>query len=140
MVTGVPSNPHNQHLLAPTSRFENTDEYDDRESISESRHNSLMGQILDSLQQTARIMSSAHTQNSRVLQTHVPIFKGSPDEYNDFEHLLINYLQPRQNNMTPKAHPNRDFGVMLIFLAGHVGSGQLSKGTEICALKNSQPA
>ena len=103
MVTGVPSNPPQQHLLAPTSRFENTDEYDDRESISESRHNSQMDQILDSLQQTARIMSSAQTQGSRVLQTHVPIFKGSPDKYNEFEHLLINYLQPHQSNMTQKA-------------------------------------
>ena len=38
--------------------------------------------------------------NTKLLQTHVPNFRGPKDKYNEFEHLLLNHFGPIANKIT----------------------------------------
>ena len=38
--------------------------------------------------------------NTKLLQTHVPNFRGTKDKYNEFEHLLLNHFRPFANKIT----------------------------------------
>ena len=89
MVTGVNRTHRNQRNYF----HDEEDEKDYEDTPSNSRETALLNAIQDlprKLQKT----------NTKLLQTHVPNFRGSKDKYNEFEHLLLNHFRPIANKIT----------------------------------------
>ena len=105
MVTGVPTVQPNSRVHREYYQYPDDISIpeDREETSSQARVSTQMDTILHSLENTARLMSSASAHPSRILQSQVPIFRGSPDKFNEFEHLLLNYLKPYEASMTEPA-------------------------------------
>ena len=46
------------------------------------------------------VRASNMVTNTKLLQTHVPNFRGSKDKYHEFEHLQLNHFRPIANEIT----------------------------------------
>ena len=89
MVTGVNRTHRNQR-----NQF-NDDDYD--EEYEDAPSNTTESALLNAIQDLPRKLQKT---NTKLLQTHVPNFRGSKDKYNEFEHLLLNHFRPIANKIT----------------------------------------
>ena len=89
MVTGVNRTHRNQHNYFHDE--EDEEDYEDTPS------NSTETALLNGIQDLPRKLQKT---NTKLLQTHVPTFRGSKDKYNEFEHLLLNNFRPIANKIT----------------------------------------
>ena len=89
MVTGVNRTHRNQRNYFHDE--EDEEDYEDTPS------NSTDTALLNAIQDLPRKLQKT---NTKLLQTHVPNFRGSTDKYNEFEHLLLNHFRPIANKIT----------------------------------------
>ena len=80
MVTGVNRTHRNQF-----HGEEYEEDYDDAPS------NTTESALLNAIQDLPKKLQKT---NTKLLQTHVPSFRGTKDTYNEFEHLLLNHFRP----------------------------------------------
>ena len=64
---------------------------EDEEDYEDTPSNSTETALLNAIQDLPRKLQKT---NTKLLQTHVPNFRGSKDKYNEFEHLLLNHFRP----------------------------------------------
>ena len=97
MVTGVTET----RSPRPTSRFTNFRRYqeDDSDEEGESTPRSNEERLLNAIETIPQRIKSTTT-NTKLLQTHVPNFRGQKDKFVEFEHLLLNHLSPLANKIT----------------------------------------
>ena len=97
MVTGVTET----RSTRPPSSFTNFrpyQEYDtDEEGDSTPRSNE--ERLLHAIETISQRIKNTNT-NTKLLQTHVPNFRGQKDNFVEFEHLLLNHLSPLANKIT----------------------------------------
>ena len=96
MVTGVP-----ELRSRSTDRRHYEDSDDDHYNHSNqgsSGSNPETDVLLTAINQLPQRIQKSST--GKLLQTHVPNFKGQQDKYNEFEHLLMNHLRPISNKLT----------------------------------------
>ena len=86
MVTGV-NRTHRNHR----NHFHD-DEYD-----ANAPSNTTESALLNAIQDLPRKLQKT---NTKLLQTHVPNFRGTKDNYNEFEHLLLYHFRPIANKIT----------------------------------------
>ena len=89
MVTGVNRTHRNQR-----HHFQDEEDEDDYEDAPS---NTTESALLNAIQDLPRKLQKT---NTKLLQTHVPNFRGSKDKYNEFEHLLLNHFRPIANKIT----------------------------------------
>ena len=89
MVTGVNRTHRNQRNYFHDE--EDEEDYEDTPS------NSTETALLNAIQDLPRKLQKT---NTKLLQTHVPNFRGSKDKYNEFEHLLLSPFRPIANKIT----------------------------------------
>ena len=89
MVTGV-NRTHRNHR----NQFHD-DEYD--EDYEDAPSNTTESALLNAIQDLLRKLQKT---NTKLLQIHVPNFRGIKDKYNEFEHLLLNHFRPIANKIT----------------------------------------
>ena len=89
MVTGVNRTHRNQRNYFHDE--EDEEDYEDTPS------NSTETALLNAIQDLPRKLQKT---NTKLLQAHVPNFRGSKDNYNEFEHLLLNHFRPIANKIT----------------------------------------
>ena len=89
MVTGVNRTHRNQRNYFHDE--EDEEDYEDTPS------NSTETALLNAIQDLPRKLQKT---NTKLLQTHVPNFRGSKDKYNEFEHLSLNYFRSIANKIT----------------------------------------
>ena len=89
MVTGVNRTERNQR----NDFHDEEDEVDYEDTPSNSTETALLNAIQD---QPRKLQKT----NTKLLHTHVPIFRGTKDKYNGFEHLLLNHFRPIANKIT----------------------------------------
>ena len=89
MVTGV-----NRTHRNPRNHFHDDEEEDDYEYTP---RNSTETALLNAIQDLSRNLLKT---NTKLLQTHVPNFRGSKDQCNVFRHLLLNHFRPIANKIT----------------------------------------
>ena len=89
MVTGVNRTHRNQR-----HHFQDEEDKDDYEDAPS---NTTESALLNAIQDLPRKLQKT---NTKLLQTHVPNFRGSKDKYNEFEHLLLNHFRPIANKIT----------------------------------------
>ena len=97
MVTGVTET----RSTCPTSSFTNFRRYqeDDSDEEGESTPRSNEERLLNAIETIPQRIKSTTT-NTKLLQTHVPNFRGQKDKFVEFEHLLLNHLSPLANKIT----------------------------------------
>ena len=97
MVTGVTET----RSTRPTSRFTNFRRYQehDTDEEGESTHRGNEERLLNAIETIPQRIKSTTT-NTKLLQTHVPNFRGQKDKFVEFEHLLPNHLSPLANEIT----------------------------------------
>ena len=97
MVTGVTET----RSTRPTSSFTNFMRYqeDDSDEEGESTPRSNEERLLNAIETIPQRIKSTTT-NTKLLQTHVPNFRGQKDKFVEFEHLLLNHLSPLANKIT----------------------------------------
>ena len=97
MMTGVTET----RSTRPTSSFTNFQRYqdDDTDEEGESTPRSNEERLLNAIETIPQRIKSTTT-NTKLLQTHVPNFRGQKDKFVDFEHLLLNHLSPLANKIT----------------------------------------
>ena len=85
----------------PTSSFTNFRRYqeDDSDEEGESTPRSNEERLLNAIETIPQRIKSSTT-NTKLLQTHVPNFRGQKDKFVEFEHLLLNHLSPLANKIT----------------------------------------
>ena len=88
MVTGVNRTHRNQRNYFHDE--EDEEDYEDTPS------NSTETALLNAIQDLPKLQKT----NTKLLQTHVPNFRGSKDKYNEFEHILLNHFRPIANKIT----------------------------------------
>ena len=97
MVTGVTET----RSTRPTSNFtffRQYQEYDsDEEGESTPRSNE--EQLLNAIETIPQRIKSTTT-STKLLQTHVPNFRGQKNKFVEFEHLFLNHLSPLANKIT----------------------------------------
>ena len=96
MVTGATET----RSTRPTTSFTNfrsyqEDDSDEGESTPRSNEERLLNAI-----ETIPQRIKNKTTNTKLLQTHVPNFRGQKDKFVEFEHLLLNHLSPLANKIT----------------------------------------
>ena len=89
MVTGVNRTHKNQR-----HHFHDEEDEDDYE---DTLINSTETALLNAIQDLPRKFQKTYT---KLLQTHVPNFRGTKDKYNEFEHLLLNHFRPIAKKIT----------------------------------------
>ena len=89
MVTGVNRTHRNQRNYF----HDEEDEEDYEDTPSNSTETALLNAIQD-------LPKKLQKTNTKLLQTHVPNFRGSKDKYNEFKHLLLNHFRPIANKIT----------------------------------------
>ena len=96
MVTGVTET----RSTRPTSSFTNFRRYqeDDSDEEGESTPRSNEERLLNAIETIPQRIKN--TTNTKLLQTHVPNFRGQKDKFVEFEHLLLNHLSPLANKIT----------------------------------------
>ena len=98
MMTGVTDT----HSIRPTSIFtSNLKRYqdDDTDEEGESTPRSHEERLLNAIETTPHRIKSSTT-NTKLLQTHVPNFRGQKNKFVEFEHLLLKDLSPLANKIT----------------------------------------
>ena len=97
MVTGVTET----RSTRPTSSFTNFRRYqeDDSDEEGESTPRSNEERLLNAIETIPQRIKNTTT-NTKLLQTHVPNFRGQKDKFVEFEHLLLNHLSPLANKIT----------------------------------------
>ena len=97
MVTGVTET----RSTRPTSSFTNFRRYQEYDSDEEgdSTPRSNKERLLNAIVTIPQRIKSTTT-NTKLLQTHVPNFRGQKDKFVEFEHLLLNHLSPLANKIT----------------------------------------
>ena len=98
MVTGVTEN----HSTRPLSLFtSNLRRYHDQDTDEEgdSTPRSHKERLLNAIETLPQHVKSSTT-NTKLLQTHVPNFRGQKDKFVEFDHLLLNNLSPLANKIT----------------------------------------
>ena len=97
MVTGVTET----RSTRPTSSFTNFRRYQEYDSDEEgdSTPRSNEERLLNAFETIPQRIKSTTT-NTKLLQTHVPNFRGQKDKFVEFEHLLLNHLSPLANKIT----------------------------------------
>ena len=97
MVTGVTET----RSTRPSSSFTNFRRYqdDDTDEEGESTPRSNEERLLNAIETIPQRIKSTTT-NTKLLQTHVPNFRGQKDKFVEFEHLLLNHLSPLANKTT----------------------------------------
>ena len=97
MVTGVTET----RPARPSSSFTNFQRYqdDDTDEEGESTPKSNEERLLNAIETNPQRIKSTTT-NTKLLQTHVPNFRGQKDKFVEFEHLLLNHLSPLANKIT----------------------------------------
>ena len=97
MVTGVTET----RSTRPTSSFTNFRRYQeyDSDEEGESTPRSNEERLLNAIETIPQRIKSTAT-NTKLLQTHVPNFRGQKDKFVEFEHLLLNHLSPLANKIT----------------------------------------
>ena len=97
MVTGVTET----RFTRPTSSFTNFRRYQEYDSDEEgdSTPRSNEERLLNAIETIPQRIKSTTT-NTKLLQTHVPNFRGQKDKFVEFEHLLLNHLSPLANKIT----------------------------------------
>ena len=97
MVTGVTET----RSTRPTSSFTNFRRYQeyDSDEDGESTPRSNEERLLNAIETIPQRIKSTAT-NTKLLQTHVPNFRGQKDKFVEFEHLLLNHLSPLANKIT----------------------------------------
>ena len=97
MVTGVTET----RSTRPTTSFTNFRRYqeDDSDEEGESTPRSNEERLLNAIETIPQRIKSTTT-NTKLLQTHVPNFRGQKDKFVEFEHLLLNHLSPLANKIT----------------------------------------
>ena len=98
MVTGVTET----RSTRPPSSFPNNfrgyqDDDTDEEAGSTARSNE--ERLLNAIKTLPQRFKGSTT-NTKLLQTHVPNFRGQKDKFVEFEHLLLNHLSPLANKIT----------------------------------------
>ena len=73
------------------------DEYD--EDYEDAPSNTTESALLNAIKDLPRKLQK---RNTKLLQTHVPNFRGTKDKYNAFEHLLLNHFRLIVNKITEK--------------------------------------
>ena len=97
MVTGVTET----RSTRPTSSFTNFRRYQEYDSDEEgdSTPRSNEERLLNAIETIPQRIKSTTT-NTKLLQSHVPNFRGQKDKFVEFEHLLLNHLSPLANKIT----------------------------------------
>ena len=97
MVTGITET----RSTRPTSSFTNFRRYQeyDSDEEGESTPRSNEERLLNAIETFPQRIKSTTT-NTKLLQTHVPNFRGQKDKFVEFEHLLLNHLSPLANKIT----------------------------------------
>ena len=97
MVTGVTET----RSTRPTSSFTNFRRYQeyDSDEEGESTPRSNEERLLNAIETIPQRIKSTTT-NTKLLQTHVPNFRGQKDKFVEFELLLLNHLSPLANKIT----------------------------------------
>ena len=91
MVTGV-TETRSTRLPSGFTNFRPYQEYDtDEEGDSTPRSNE--ERLLHAIETIPQRIKNTNT-NTKLLQTHVPNFRGQKDNFVEFEHLLLNHLSP----------------------------------------------
>ena len=97
MVTGVTETRSTRRTSSFTN-FRRYQEYDsDEEGESTPRTNE--ERLLNAIETIPQRIKNTTT-NTKLLQTHVPNFRGQKDKFVEFEHLLLNHLSPLANKIT----------------------------------------
>ena len=71
---------------------------DDTDEQGDSTPRSNEERLFNAIERPQRIKGS--TTNTKLLQTHVPNFRGQKDKFVEFEHLLLNHLRPLANKIS----------------------------------------
>ena len=97
MVTGATES----RSTRPTASFTNCSRYqeDDSDEEGESTPRSNEERLLNAIETIPQRIKNTTT-NTKLLQTHVPNFRGQKDNFVEFEHLLLNHLSPLANKIT----------------------------------------
>ena len=97
MVTGATET----RSTRPTASFTNCSRYqeDDSDEEGESTPRSNEERLLNAIETIPQRIKNTTT-NTKLLQTHVPNFRGQKDKFVEFEHLLLNHLSPLANKIT----------------------------------------
>ena len=97
MVTGITET----RSTRPTSSFTNFRRYQeyDSDEEGESTPRSNEERLLNAIETIPQRIKSTTT-NTKLLQTHVPNFRGQKDKIVEIEHLLLNHLSPLANKIT----------------------------------------
>ena len=95
MVTGV----NRTHRLHYSANHDSDDDNDNSPYRANPSSTSETDALLNAKQQIPQRIQKSST-STKLLQTHVPNFKGQKDKYNEFEHLLFNHLRPIANKLT----------------------------------------
>ena len=96
MVTGATETRSNR----PTTSFTNFRNYQEDDSDEgESTPRSNEERLLNAIETIPQRIKNTTT-NTKLLQTHVPNFRGQKDKFVEFEHLLLNHLSPLANKIT----------------------------------------
>ena len=72
---------------------------DDTDEEGESTPRSNEERLLNAIETIPQRIKNTTT-NTKLLQTHVPNFRGQKDKFVEFEHLLLNHLSPLANKIT----------------------------------------
>ena len=97
MVTGATET----RSTRPTSSFTNFRHYqeDDTDEERQSTPRSNEERLLNAIETIPQRIKSTTT-NTKLLQTHVPNFRGQKDKFVEFVHLLLNHLSRLANKIT----------------------------------------
>ena len=87
--------------IRPPSLFTSNTPYhdDDTDDDGDATHKSYEERLLNATETIPQHIKSSTT-NTKLIQTHVPIFRGQQDKFVGFEHLLPNHLSPLANKIT----------------------------------------
>ena len=95
MVTGV----NRTHRLHYSTNHDSDEDNDNSPYRASPSSTSETDALLNAIQQIPQKIQKTST-STKLLQTHVPNFKGQKEKYNEFEHLLLNHLRPIANKLT----------------------------------------
>ena len=130
MVTGITENHSTQpapKLISNIRQYHDDDTDDDGDATPRSHEERLLNTI-ETIPQ--RIKST--TTNTKLLQTHVPNFRGQKDKFAEFEHLLLNHLSPLANKITEE---NKLHFFQSLLRDEAIEYGQLIQITPVTTLK-----
>ena len=98
MVTGATET---RSTRPPSNNFTTYRQFqdDDTDEEGESTPRSNEERLLNAIETIPQRIKNSTT-NTKLLQTHVPNFRGQKDKFVEFEHLLLNHLRPLANKIT----------------------------------------